>query len=1749
MSDFTVSLRFTADGAVQIVQAARQSSAAVAGIGEAARDAGTQTQRGMEASIKAMGSFKAETLQTQSVVASLVGTLGGLAALKGFTSSFIAAADSVGQMQSRLKLATADTREYEAVLERIKEVARNSYKSIADVSEVFLQSAGPMRELGLTTQQTLDLTEAMSLALVVSGANAQTSSSAINQFGKAMQLGTLRGQEFNTVIAAAPRFADALAAALGKTRQELRQMADAGELTIEQVAAVSSQLEILRAETESMPTTVEDAMIRARDAFGLWAASTNEAAGATDILVRAIDALSRNIETVMTAALVGVTVATGHLIKQGQGWIASLLAQQAAARASAAALVEQTAAHAAEARAALAGAEAARANAQAKLAQAAAGKAAALASVELSAAEQALALAQTRATAATQAADAATRAARGTMLSFGNAVNMAMAALVGWQIGTWARNEFEIVRVAAGYLIAFLDQQWQRAKLAAIAVWEGIRAAIVGQINLIRQALAEMIGWYATAVEKLDITGLGRRLAAPLREFEAGLRPTESAWERFVSRLGAAQGRFQQASRSIWQIARDMADYERAASAAAKAQDEFARSGAVNNRTATAAIDALNKSVGEQVAALRQQVATFGQGRAAVVEYEKAQKLAAAATIQDAAAREAYVAAVQAAYEPLLSEARALDALTSARKADTRQSREWEAESRRLREAREKEIEQAQQAVDSVNDLIDAIVEETEQIGLSRQEIERRTIARQIDNLLTREGTDLTWEEVEALKAEALAALALKHAKQNAHAESLLLREQSVAAAHESELAWRSFAESLVDAMRQGSAGVRQLWRRMIEEMKRQLMVSGLLRLFGGLFRGGPGSFSMASLGGMFPGSGIGGGSGNLMSGGSIDGAMGLSGLASGIGGTLASLGGWLGGGSSVGFGAGLTYAGTAIQSGGLISGLYNSFMTGAANIGQGAFSTGLGQMLPGIGAAILAATVINSLTGGRLFGTSFRPESASTTLSLAGGGTAEATLTESRRRSLFRGTRRRETDITDSEAIQAARDLFVAIERVMADAARALAGSAPAMIDAAIRTVVEYDKKGNETARRILVDVMGRTWEEASVEAAQSRIAAEAIIATIDSILGTSVEAAMQTLGEASAIAERWRHDAETLLAGAQFLLAAATDIRAGFGLLRDEGGLTEITDLVERLAHGGEELIQTYARLAGSTALYEQALGLMNIAWSDSREALIEHAAAIADAAGGLDRATALWQRFFGAFFSPEELLGQQLAQAQGRAAGLLGALGLDADTSVDEFRRVFTEVFPTLSAEATVQWLEAAAAIADVIELEAALTQIRDEQAERLRAYADLVADINQQLATQGLTDFQRALFDNRLALRQNIDAMHRAAREAGLQAAREEDLARAHELAARNAARAIQQLTFAGQDLVAQLFGTPLDAINDEIARLEAASRGSIGRIGEAFAQAARDGVAAADALLLGDTSPLTSRQKLEEARRQFHAAVARGDLDAAQRLADTTLRISQQRFGGTQRHVDLFGEIEGLLRGMRGAPAGGGAPSVGEEVSAALAAAYARRDEALAEQRERERLLGGQQLAQYIADLARVQEISIDEAARLFGTTLEDVAGLLGMDDDTIQSFIASLMVDPEALADSIHDMRDAIVEELRALHATIRGAPRDLGAGEDDLGDADRPAPAPVPGPAPILPPGGGGGGFEPIIPFYREQITGIGKVQGEVAELRTEVEATRRLLEQIAANTQAGVGKSAEIVRAIHDSQGAPRRSERTPG
>ncbi|EAO1037248.1 phage tail tape measure protein [Salmonella enterica] len=242
------------------------------------------------------------TNQINTAKSSALGMAGAFAGAFA-TGHLISLADEWSSVNARLKQASQSSDDFTESQRALMDISQRTGTAFSDNASLFARSAASMREYGYSSQQVLDVTEAISTGLKLSGASTAEASSVITQFSQALAQGVLRGEEFNSVNENGDRVIRALAAGMGVARKDLKAMADQGLLTADKVVpALISQLGTMRGEFEAMPQTVSAATTKIENAFMAWVGGANEVTGATATLVNVMNGVADNIDTVAAAA-------------------------------------------------------------------------------------------------------------------------------------------------------------------------------------------------------------------------------------------------------------------------------------------------------------------------------------------------------------------------------------------------------------------------------------------------------------------------------------------------------------------------------------------------------------------------------------------------------------------------------------------------------------------------------------------------------------------------------------------------------------------------------------------------------------------------------------------------------------------------------------------------------------------------------------------------------------------------------------------------------------------------------------------------------------------------------------------------------------------------------------------------------------------------------------------------------------------------------------------------------------------------------------------------------------------------------------------------------------------------------------------------------------------------------------------------------------------------------------------------------
>ncbi|HHF4577092.1 TPA: tape measure protein [Haemophilus influenzae] len=207
---------------------------------------------GAAVSVKEVGNnlkdAKNQMLSLRNLVAGYFAMIAG--------GNVIKIADDWAAVDSRVKLATKSVEEHKYALSQIFDLSQRSgqdYLASADLFSKVNRSAG---DLGLSLDDTLNLTEIIGQTMTIGGGDQGAQQAALMQLGQALGSGALRGDELNSIIEQAPRLANAIADSFGVPIGQLKDLGKEGKLTSKELAqGLLKQADKIQKEFDQMPKT------------------------------------------------------------------------------------------------------------------------------------------------------------------------------------------------------------------------------------------------------------------------------------------------------------------------------------------------------------------------------------------------------------------------------------------------------------------------------------------------------------------------------------------------------------------------------------------------------------------------------------------------------------------------------------------------------------------------------------------------------------------------------------------------------------------------------------------------------------------------------------------------------------------------------------------------------------------------------------------------------------------------------------------------------------------------------------------------------------------------------------------------------------------------------------------------------------------------------------------------------------------------------------------------------------------------------------------------------------------------------------------------------------------------------------------------------------------------------------------------------------------------------------------------------
>lgn len=217
--------------------------------------------------------------------------------------AFLVAADNMSQLNSRIERLTGSAASASQTMQTLMNISSATGGSLQDTQKLWESLSTALKDTGATNGQVLQLTETLQKIGRIGGSSSEEMANALRQFGQSISSGTVRAEEFNSILEQMPELARQIAAGMGVSIGELRQLMLDGKLTAEDALnAIQKQTGSVNAEFEKLPRTLSQANTALTNSFLSMIDSVNQATGASSGLVAIIDSMTAALDRLVGKA-------------------------------------------------------------------------------------------------------------------------------------------------------------------------------------------------------------------------------------------------------------------------------------------------------------------------------------------------------------------------------------------------------------------------------------------------------------------------------------------------------------------------------------------------------------------------------------------------------------------------------------------------------------------------------------------------------------------------------------------------------------------------------------------------------------------------------------------------------------------------------------------------------------------------------------------------------------------------------------------------------------------------------------------------------------------------------------------------------------------------------------------------------------------------------------------------------------------------------------------------------------------------------------------------------------------------------------------------------------------------------------------------------------------------------------------------------------------------------------------------------
>ncbi|HGD3335399.1 TPA: tape measure protein [Enterobacter hormaechei] len=218
--------------------------------------------------------------------------------------AFLVAADNMSQLNARIERLTGSATTASQTMQNLIRISSATGGSLQDTAKLWETLSTALRDTGATNGQIIQLTETLQKIGRIGGSSTEEMANALRQFGQSISSGTVRAEEFNSILEQMPELARQIAAGMGVSIGELRQLMLDGKLTAEDALnAIQKQTGSVNAEFEKLPRTLSQANTALTNSFLSMIDSVNQATGASTGLVAVIDSMTAALDRLVGKAI------------------------------------------------------------------------------------------------------------------------------------------------------------------------------------------------------------------------------------------------------------------------------------------------------------------------------------------------------------------------------------------------------------------------------------------------------------------------------------------------------------------------------------------------------------------------------------------------------------------------------------------------------------------------------------------------------------------------------------------------------------------------------------------------------------------------------------------------------------------------------------------------------------------------------------------------------------------------------------------------------------------------------------------------------------------------------------------------------------------------------------------------------------------------------------------------------------------------------------------------------------------------------------------------------------------------------------------------------------------------------------------------------------------------------------------------------------------------------------------------------